>query len=53
LSLSREHRPIPAKEYLDEKYNEYVKLFENSNLLNNKILDKLSPIPENNTAISI
>jgi len=53
LSLSREHRPIPAKEYLDEKYNEYVKLFENSNLLNSKILDKLSPIPENNTAISI
>ena len=53
LSLIREHRPIPAKEYLEEKYNEYVKLFENSNLLNNKLIDKLSPIPENNTAINI
>jgi hypothetical protein len=53
LSLVREHRPIPAKDYLEEKYNEYVKLFENSNLLDNKLLDKLSPIPENNTAINI
>ena len=26
LSLAREHRPIPAKEYLDKCYNEYVKL---------------------------
>jgi hypothetical protein len=53
LSLVREHRPIPAKDYLEEKYNEYVKLFENSNLLDNKLIDKLSPIPDNNTAINI
>ena len=36
---------MPAKEYLDEKYNEYVKLFENSNLLARKITDKLNPLP--------
>ena len=52
LSLVRQHRPIPAKEYLDEKYNEYVKLFENSNLLDKKLIDRLSPIPENNSAIN-
>jgi hypothetical protein len=52
LSLVRQHRPIPAKEYLDEKYNEYVKLYENSNLLDKKLTDNLSPIPENNSAIN-
>jgi hypothetical protein len=52
LSLGREHRPIPAKEYLDEKYNEYVKLFENSNLLDKKLVDKLSPIQENNSNVN-
>lgn len=45
LALGKEHRPIPAKEYLDKKYNEYVKLFENSNLLVRKIVDKLNPLP--------
>ena len=45
LSLSKEHRPMPAKEYLDSKYNEYVKLYENSNLLEKKIIDKLNPLP--------
>jgi hypothetical protein len=45
LTLGKEHRSIPAKEYLDKKYNEYVKLFENSNLLDKKITDKLNPLP--------
>jgi hypothetical protein len=45
LSLSKEHRPIPAKEYLDKKYGDYVKLYENSNLLSKKITDKLNPLP--------
>ena len=45
LCLNREHRPIPAKEYLDKCYNEYVKLIENSNTLSKKIEDKLSPLP--------
>ena len=45
LALGKEHRPIPAKEYLDKKYGDYVKLFENSNLLSKKIKDKLNPLP--------
>jgi hypothetical protein len=45
LNLNKEHRPIPAKEYLDKKYNDYVKLFENSNLIAKKISDKLNPLP--------
>jgi hypothetical protein len=45
LALSKDHRPIPAKEYLDKKYSDYVKLFENSNLLSKKITDKLNPLP--------
>ena len=47
LSLAKEHRPIPAKEYLEVKYNEYVKLVESSNAVSKKLEDKLSPIIEN------
>lgn len=46
LTLSSIHRPIPAKEYLDKKYNEYVKLIENCNLLSKKIVDSLNPLPD-------
>jgi hypothetical protein len=45
LALNKDHRPIPAKEYLDKKYEEYVKLFENSNLLSKRLADKLNPLP--------
>ena len=45
LSLSREHRPIPAKEYLDKCYNIYVKLTENSNAVIKNLEDKLAPLP--------
>lgn len=45
LSLTPDHRPIPAKEYLDKRYSEYVKLMENSNLLAKRIEDKLAPLP--------
>ena len=44
LLLSREHRPIPAKEYLDKCFNTYIKLTESSNLLSKKIKDELSHI---------
>ena len=47
LCLAKEHRPIPAKEYLEVKYNEYVKLVESSNAVAKKLEDKLSPIIEN------
>lgn len=46
LTLSKLHRPIPAKEYLEKKYSEYVKMYENSNLLSKKIIDSLNPLPE-------
>jgi hypothetical protein len=45
LSLIKEHRPIPAKEYLDKCYNTYCKLIENSDTLAKKIEDKLCPLP--------
>jgi hypothetical protein len=45
LSLISEHRPIPAKEYLEKKYNEFVKLMEKSNLVSKKLEDKLAPLP--------
>jgi len=51
LILSEEHRPIPAKEYLEKKYGEYVKLFENSNLLTKKMIDELNPLPELTTTL--
>jgi hypothetical protein len=62
LTLSKNHRPIPAKDYLDKKYNDYIKLFENSNLLAKELTDKLNPLPpipptinmiEDNIAINI
>jgi hypothetical protein len=45
LSLSKQHRPIPAKEYLDKCYNTYCKLTESSNALAKKVEDKLMPLP--------
>lgn len=45
LSLAKQHRPIPALEYLQKQTNEYYKLVENSNTLKNKIQDKLCPLP--------
>jgi len=50
LSLIKEHRPIPAKEYLDKCYNIYCKLTESSNALAKKLVDKLCPV---NEAVSI
>lgn len=46
LLLIRDHRPVPAKDYLEKCYNQYVKLIENSNTLDKKLADKLTPIPE-------
>jgi hypothetical protein len=45
LALSKDHRPIPAKEYLDKCYNTYCKLMESSNALAKKLEDKLTPLP--------
>jgi hypothetical protein len=47
LSLLKENRPIPAKEYLQKIFNEYTKLIESSNPLETTITDKLLPIELN------
>lgn len=46
LALNREHRPIPAKDYLEKVYTEYRKLKENSNLLLKKLPDSLCPLDD-------
>ena len=45
LSLERHHRGHPGKEYLEEVYTEYSKLFENSALIQSKMKDSLAEIP--------
>ena len=45
LSLSREHRPVPAKDYLEKQYNSYCKLIENSNTVLKRLEDRLAPLP--------
>jgi hypothetical protein len=44
LSLNRDNRPIPAKDYLEKCYNNYTKLIESSSTLNRVKGDKLIPI---------
>lgn len=51
LSLRENNRNIDLKAFLDEKFQVYQKLIENSNLLEKKILDKLAPIPILNTEL--
>jgi len=50
LTLNRENRPVPAKDYLNEIYNKYVKLVESSEALVKKIEDKLNTIDINKKA---
>ena len=47
LSLNRENRPIPAKDYLEKSYNVYTKLIESSATLVKVKGDKLIPIELN------
>jgi len=45
LNLNADNRNESAKLFLDEKYNEYIKLIENANLPHtHKIRDQLTPI---------
>ena len=47
LALERAHRLEDGGEYLNKKYNMYVKLVENANLVRNKkLIDQLAPIPD-------
>jgi len=45
LTLDRKHRNSGGKDYLEEKYGEYTKLFENAQIIHSKIKDKLVTIP--------
>jgi hypothetical protein len=45
LTLDRKHRNSGGKDYLEEKYGEYTKLFENAQIIHSKIKDKLVAIP--------
>ena len=45
LSMEKEIRPMPAKEYLETQYNTYVKLYDNTDILIKNIGDKLTPKP--------
>jgi len=48
LSLKVNHRQVGGKVYLEEKYNEYIKLTEQANLIRNKkVIDSLAPLPLN------
>jgi hypothetical protein len=44
LSLDRNNRYVPAKEYMEKIYNDYCKLIESSNPLESSITDKLLPV---------
>ena len=58
LTLDRENRSIGGKTFLEASYSTYVKLIENSNIIDKKIADRLAhidktskfivPIPNNN-----
>lgn len=43
LSLKRENRHMDGNTYLDDKYNEFIKLIENSTLIDKKLNDLLAP----------
>jgi hypothetical protein len=47
LSLKTEHRVEKGRIFLDEVYNEYIKLVENANLIKSKkVKDALAEIPK-------
>ena len=45
LSLIKDHRPVPAKDYLEKCYNTYCKLMESSDAIAKRLEDKLCPLP--------
>jgi hypothetical protein len=51
LTLDRENRSIGGKTFLEASYSTYVKLIENSNIIDNKISDRLAHIDKNSKYI--
>jgi len=50
LALERGNRNCDGKVFMDEQYSQYIKLYEQSNLLSKKIKDSLRPVlPDNNS----
>lgn len=50
LSLERTNRIIDGKTFMDDIYNRYIKLYEQSNLLNKKMKDSLRPLLQDNNS---
>jgi hypothetical protein len=50
LTLNRKHRNSTGKDYLEEKYSEYTKLYESAQVIKSKVKDKLATIPTINDA---
>lgn len=48
LALERTNRNVDGKTFLDDSYNRYIKLYEQSNLLNKRIKDSLRPLLQDN-----
>jgi len=46
LALERSNRNVDGKTFMDDIYNRYIKLYEQSNLLNKRIKDSLRPIQD-------
>ena len=44
LALDRKNRGMDGKTFLDNNYSTYCKLIENSNIINDQIVDNLTPI---------
>ena len=52
LSLERQHRGIKGDVYLNDKFSLYQKLVEQSNILEQKVLDALTPISPEDSSLS-
>jgi hypothetical protein len=52
LTLDRENRSMDGKAFLETSYGTYVKLIENSNIIDKKISDRLAFIDKKSTANS-
>ena len=54
LSLTREHRSTNGKVFLDDKFQEYLKLVENAKVIHSRrVKDALAPLPESFNLISL
>jgi hypothetical protein len=53
LSLERAHRGVKGDVYLNDKFSLYQKLVEQSNILEQKVLDQLTPVITNSDSSSL